>query len=140
MGKLMERFGELCTECNQIFADCKKSFEVGKYNKFIITDKGGDREIIIPFKKILPYLHNYGGVVYPLFGVARTAGFRGNSLDAVCFDSASHFHHFPISSLPLDKQFEIADMIKKYNPKETTEYDYEETKKFIGKLCKKSEI
>lgn len=131
----MEKFDELCTECNQIFADCKKSFEEGKYDKFIITDKGGDREIIIPFKKIIPYL-NYT-TIYSLFGVACTADFRGNSLDVVCFDSALHFHHFLISSLPLDKQFEIADMIKEYNPKKTTEYDYEETRKFVGKLCKK---
>ena len=127
MGKLMERFGELCTGCNQIFADCKKSLEEGK---------GGRRERIIPFTKILPYMHNYGAI-YSLFGVACTAGFRGNSIDAICFDSASHFHHFPISSLPLDKQFEIADMIKEYNPKEATEYDFEETRKFVGKLCKK---
>ena len=132
----MEKFDELCTECNQIFADCKKSFEEGKYDKFIITDKGGDREIIIPFKKILPYLHTYG-TIYSLFGVTCAAGFRGDSIDAVCFDSALHFHHFPIGSLPLDKQFEIADMIKEYNPKKTTEYDYEETRKFVGKLCKK---
>lgn len=139
MGNLMKRFGELCTERNQIFADCKKSLEEGKDDKFILTDTGGRRERIIPFKKILPYMHNYGAI-YSLFGVACTADFKGNSLGAVCFDSASHFHHFRISSLPLDKQFEIADMIKDYNPKETTEYDYEETKKFVGKLCKKSEI
>lgn len=31
-------------------------------------------------------------------------------------------------------------MIKEYNPKKATEYDYEETKKFIAKLYKKSEI
>ena len=31
-------------------------------------------------------------------------------------------------------------MIKEYNPKEATEYDSEETRKFVGKLCKKSEI
>ena len=139
MGNLMERFGELCTECNQIFADCKKSLEEGKDDKFILTDTGGRRERIIPFKKILPYMHNYGAI-YSLFGVACTADFKGNSLGAVCFDSASHFHHFRISSLPLDKQFEIADMIKEYNPKEATEYDSEETRKFVGKLCKKSEI
>lgn len=139
MGKLMERFGELCTECNQIFADCKKSLEEGKYDKFILTDKGGKRKIIIPFKKTLPYLHTYG-TIYSLFGVTCAAGFRGDSIDAVCFDSASHFHHFPISSLPLDKQFEIADMIKEYNPKEAAEYDYEETKKFVVKLFKKSKI
>ena len=136
MGNLMKKFDELCTERNQIFADCKKSLEEGKDDKFILTDKGERRERIIPFKKILPYMHNYGAI-YSLFGVARTVGFRGTSIDAVCFDSASHFHHFPISSLPLDKQFEIADMIKEYNPKEATEYDYEETKKFVSKLCKK---
>lgn len=136
MGKLMERFGELCTERNQIFADCKKSLEEGKDDKFILTDKGGRRERIIPFTKILLYRHNYGAT-YSLFGVACTEDFRCNSIDAVCFDSASHFRHFPISSLPLDKQFEIADMIKEYNPKEATEYDSEETRKFIGKLCKK---
>lgn len=136
MGNLMKRFDELCTERNQIFADCKKSLEEGKDDKFILTDKGERRERIIPFKKILPYMHNYGAI-YSLFGIACTAGFRGNSIDAICFDSASHFHHFPISSLPLDKQFEIADMIKEYNPKEATEYDYEGTKKFVSKLCKK---
>lgn len=139
MGKLMENFNGLCTECNQIFKDCKQSFEEGKDDKFILTDKGGRKERVIPFKKILPYIHNYG-TIYSLFGVTCTPDFRGNSLDAVCFDAASHFHHFRISSLCLEKRFEIADMIKEYNPKKATEYDYEETKKFIAKLYKKSEI
>lgn len=136
MEKLKERLNELCAECNQIFTDCKMSFEEEKDDKFIFTDKGGDRERVIPFKKILPYLHNYGAIYY-LFGVTYTADFRGNSLDAVCFDSASHFYHFPISSLYLEKRLEIADMIKEYNPKKVTEYDYEETEKFVTKLCKK---
>lgn len=139
MGKIMEKFDELCAECNQIFADCKKSFEEGKYDKFILTDKRGHRERIIPFKKIIPYLSNYG-TIYSLFGVACTADFRENSLDAVCFNSASHFSHFRISSLDLEKRIEIADMIKEYNPKKATEYDYEETRKFVAKLYKKSKI
>lgn len=138
MGQLMERFNELCVECNQIFKDCKQSFEEGKDDKFILTDKGGHMERIIPFKKVLPYVYNYAATYY-LFGVSCTADFRGTSLDAVCFDSTSRFHHFPISSLYLEKRIEIADMIKDYNPKKATEYDYEETKKLVAKLYKKSE-
>ena len=83
MGKIMEKFDELCAECNQIFADCKKSFEEGKYDKFILTDKRGHRERIIPFKKIIPYLSNYG-TIYSLFGVSNSFGMR-KSIDLNSF-------------------------------------------------------
>lgn len=142
MGNLMQKFNESQAECNKIFNDCIKSFEEETDDKVIFTDKGGEKIRIIPFDRIMPYMpymQDYG-TIYSLFGVACTADFRGNSLDAVCFDAASHFHHFPISSLYLEKRIEIADMIKDYKPKEIKEYNYEETKKFIAKLYKKSEI
>ena len=63
-----------------------------------------------------------------------------SSLVVVCFDYASHFARFSVDSLSWDKLFETADMIKDYKHIGKREYDYEETRKFVAKLYKKSEI
>lgn len=135
MGNLIQRFIELRDEMNQIFDDCEKSFKGQEDNKVILTDKCGHKLAVIPFKKALPYVHSYG-VIYLSFGVT----YMDSSLVVVCFDYASHFARFSVDSLSWDKLFEVADMIKEYNPKKATEYDYEGTRKFVAKLCKKSEI
>lgn len=135
MGQLMERFNELCAECNQIFDNCEKSFKEGKDNKIVLTDKCGRKLAIIPFRKGLLYIHSYG-MVYLLFGVT----YMDDSLVAVCFNYASHFTRFSVDSLSWDTRFEIADMIVDYKHRGKREYDYEETKKFVTKLHKKSEI
>ena len=135
MGNLIQRFIELRDEMNQIFDDCEKSFKGQEDNKVVLTDKCGHKLAVIPFKKALPYVHSYG-VIYLSFGVTYMDG----SLVVVCFDYASHFARFSVDSLSWDKLFEVADMIKEYNTKKATEYDYEETRKFVAKLYKKSKI
>lgn len=135
MGNLIQRFIELRDETNQIFDDCEKSFKGQEDNKVVLTDKCGRKLAVIPFKKALPYVHSYG-VIYLSFGVTYMDG----CLEVVCFDYASHFARFSVDSLSWDKLFEAADMIDGYKHKGKREYDYEETKKFVAKLCKKSEI
>lgn len=136
MGNLMQKFNESQAECNKIFNDCIKSFEEETDDKVIFTDKGGEKIRIIPFDRIMPYMHDYGAI-YRLFGITYTTEFRNDYLAVVCFDSISRFMYFPLSSLYLEKRIEIADMIKDYKPKEIKEYNYEETERFIDNLFKK---
>lgn len=139
MGNLIQRFIELRDETNQIFDNCEKSFKEGEDNKIVLTDKCGRKLVIIPFRKALTYIHSYG-IIYHLFGVTSMADHGYDYLAVVCFDFASHFAIFEVDSLSLDKRIEIADMIVDYKHRGKREYDYEETKKFVSKLCKKSKI